>query len=210
MPVQSLGEQPARPTPEAALPLPLLQHKHQPQSPASFKSLRRSHNEHTGAKKQRCKTGFYILLWNSTSPLSVSLWVTATLPFCTLRNFPQHTATPQPPALLHTDSLGETDTEKRGRKEGERGCYLVALSLCYLSSPFYERFTTEGTAEYMWIHVQPLSLSHTDIHKDSHITHTQKEGGNRAVDVSRGWTRCERQQWKHEMLLPQAYKHTAC
>lgn len=54
------------------------------------------------------------------------------------------TATPQPPTLLHTDSLGDTDRERR-----KGGCYSVAPSLCYLSGPFYDRCTTEGTAEYM-------------------------------------------------------------
>lgn len=112
-----------------------------------------------------------------------------TLPLCTLRNFPQHAAAPQPPALLHTDSLGETDTEKEkgGEKRGGGGCYLVALSQCYLSSPFHCRFTTEGTAEYIRIHTLPLSLHHTHtLNIFTSLIQNREEGGNR------GWTKAMR------------------
>ncbi|TNN81239.1 hypothetical protein EYF80_008573 [Liparis tanakae] len=49
MPVQSPGEQPARPTPEASTPPPSLQP--QLRSPTSFKSQRRSHAVHARAER---------------------------------------------------------------------------------------------------------------------------------------------------------------
>jgi len=224
MPVLSPGEQPARPTPEATAPPPSRQHQ-----PASFKSLRCCHNEQARAKRQRCEAAFlYPSVERAPVLVSVQVSLCEWLPLClSALSGTSHSAassfTPhwQPGRDRHRE-------RRRGEKRGGRGCYLVALSLRYLSSPFCDRFTTEGTAECIWIHTQlpslslslSLSLTHTHTHalqiltslihrKESRIE-GHNRGWTRAMDVSRGWMRCERQQWKHYELLPQAGKHTAC
>lgn len=132
--------------------------------------------------------------------VSIQVSLCEWLPLCLSALSGTSHSRPQPPVLLHTDSLGDTDRERRGgEKEGGGGCYLVALSLCYLSSPFCDRFTTEKTAEYIWIHVQPLSLSHTHI-AGYHITHTQKaerdRRGQRGVNQGHGCEPGLNEVWK--------------
>jgi len=164
MPVQSPGEQPARPTPEAATPPPSLQP--QLRSPTSFKSQRRSHAVHARAKRRKVwDTVFISFPWKSTRSLSVQVSLCVRLPLG-LSGTSHSTLQPRSLQLYSTLTAWErrTQRKKRGRNEGVGGCYLVALCLCYLSGPLYDRFTIGNS----WVYVSPridslsLSLFHTD------------------------------------------------
>lgn len=184
MPARSGGGQPARPTPEAATPPPSpLPEVLPPQTHPRSEAEVRDRVLNPAQKERRRGLALYESLSESDA-----------LPLCALRNVPQHAATPRTPALLCTDSLGDTDTGGRG---GRGGCCLVAPSLCRLSGPFCDRSATEGTAERMEIHTQLLSFAHTDMHiTDCHISRFQRgeqiKSKQRGVNLAR--RRRERQQ----------------
>lgn len=178
MPVQSPGEQPARPIPEGATSL---SRQHQRSCPPPSNPWGTATTNTPVKLGGRCETMYYILLQKSTGPLlykRFSVSDPATLPLYTLRNFPQHAAAPQPPALLHTDSLGETDREKEKRGGG---VVVVVLLSCCLTVLFVQLFPLpvhyRGNS---WVYQNP----HTHTLKIlTSLIQSRKEGGNR------GWTK---------------------
>ena len=130
MPVQSAGEVPGRPTPEAATPLPSLQHR--PQTPSSFKSLRRSHNEHTRAKRRMCEAVF-LYPFRERAPVHF-LYKSFSVTDCHSALSRTSHSTQQPRSLQQYSTLTawerQTQRKKRGEKRGGEEGVTSLLSHC--------------------------------------------------------------------------------
>lgn len=216
MPVQSPGEQPARPTAEAATS-PSRQHRPSCPPPSNPWDTATTNTpvQWGGVGVRLCIISFCerapVLFLYKCFSVSDS----ATLPLYTLRNFPQHTAALQPPALLHTDSLGERQTERKRRGE-ERGGRRVLLS-CSLTVLFVQPFLPpvyyRGNS---WVYLNPHTASLYPLTHitDSHITHTQKgeqkRKGQQGVNQDHGmWAGAE---WgvkgSSESIMNYCHRHT--
>ena len=180
MQVQSAGEQPARPTPEAATTSPSWPYQ-LPLSPQDAVTAIAP-----GATGLRCESGFYILFvkhFQSSFCWSVSLLVTATLSLCTLRNFPQLLC-----SLQHYSTLTawerQTWRKKRGTKERGRrvllGCSLTVLFV----QPFFLPGSPQREQLSISTHVLSVFCTHKHmlqiltslIHRKENTTDTAKEG----------------------------------
>lgn len=195
MPVRSPGEQPARPTPEAAAPPPSPV-AHLLQIPEALPQRTRPCKEGGGVRPR-------FISFRERAPVqSLSVQVSLCEWLCHSALSGTSHSTQPPRSLQHRSTLTAWETQTEKEEGGGERRVLLSCSLTVLFvRPFLWPVHYRGNS---WVYVNPRTASlfcNTQTHISQILTSVISRTESRIEAGNRVWTgarmSCERQQWKH-------------